>query len=125
MFLQQDWGSLRPQHISPVKSAPMHRSQCLAFTRHSVSSYCRGTSILVDIKEERTRLSSCLNNSKVEKTNERALFYIKHLAAENGFLRRGGSKESSTITSTLKIFSNTYMEGVSRQKHSLSKKRDL
>ena len=51
MSLQQDWGSLRPQHISPVKFAPMHRSHCLAFTRHSVSFGCRGTSILVDIKE--------------------------------------------------------------------------
>ena len=57
---QQDWGSLRSQHLSPVKSAPMHRSQCLAFTRHSVSSDCRGTSILVDIEEQRTHLSSCL-----------------------------------------------------------------
>ena len=44
-------GLPRPQHISPIKFAPMHRSQCLAFTRHSVSSDCRGTSILVDIKE--------------------------------------------------------------------------
>ena len=50
MFLQQDWGSLWPQHISPIKFAPMHRSQCLAFTRRSVSSNSRGTSILVDIK---------------------------------------------------------------------------
>ena len=44
-------GLPRPQQISPIKFAPMHRSQCLAFTRHSVSSDCRGTSILVDIKE--------------------------------------------------------------------------
>ena len=44
-------GLPRPQQISPIKFAPMHRSQCLAFTRHSVSFYCRGTSILVNIKE--------------------------------------------------------------------------
>ena len=44
-------GLSRPQQISPIKFAPMHRSQCLAFTRHSVSSDCRRTSILVDIKE--------------------------------------------------------------------------
>ena len=44
-------GFPRPQQISPIKFVPMHRSQCLAFTRHSVSSDCRGTSILVDIKE--------------------------------------------------------------------------
>ena len=34
-----------------IQFSPMHRSHCLAFTRHSVSSDCRGTSILVDIKE--------------------------------------------------------------------------
>ena len=34
-----------------IKFAPMQRSHCLAFTRYSVSSDCRGTSILVDIKE--------------------------------------------------------------------------
>ena len=34
-----------------IKFSPMHRSHCLAFTRHSVSSDCRRTSILVDIKE--------------------------------------------------------------------------
>ena len=44
-------GLPRPQQISPIKFVPMHRSQCLAFTRHSVSSDCRRTSILVDIKE--------------------------------------------------------------------------
>ena len=60
MFIQQDWGSLRPQHLSPVMSLPMNRSQCLAFTRHSVSADCSGTSILVDIEEQRTHLSSCL-----------------------------------------------------------------
>ena len=60
MFLQQDCGSPRPQDISPVKSTPMHRSQCLAFTRHSVSSDCRGTSILVDMEKQLTHLSSCL-----------------------------------------------------------------
>ena len=51
MFLQQDWGSLRPQHIFPIKFAPMSRSHCLGFTRHSVSSGCRETSIIGDIKE--------------------------------------------------------------------------
>ena len=53
------------------------------------------------------------------------MFYIKHLAAENGFLRPGASKESSTIAPTLEIVSNTYMEGIPRQRQSLPRKRDL
>ena len=65
------------------------------------------------------------NNFKVEKTNERALFYIKHLAAENGFLRQGASKESSTIAPTLEIVSNTYMEGVPRQRQTVSPRREI
>ena len=65
MFIQQDWGSLRPQHLSPVMSLPMNRSQCLAFTRHSVSADCSGTSILVDIEEQRTHLSSCLKQLQI------------------------------------------------------------
>ena len=64
------------------------------------------------------------NNSKVEKTNERALFYIKYLAAENGFLSRGANKESSTISATLEIVSNTYMEDVPRQRQTLSPRRE-
>ena len=60
-------GSPKPQHISPIKFAPMHRSQCLAFTRHSVSSDCRGISIWVDIEEQRTHLSSCLKQLQSRK----------------------------------------------------------
>ena len=59
------------------------------------------------------------NNSKVEKTNESVLFYIKHLAAENGFLRLGANKESSTIAPTLEIVSSTYMEGVHRRRQTV------
>ena len=53
------------------------------------------------------------------------MFYIKHLSAENGFLRWGASKESSNIAPTLEIVSNTYMEGIPRQRQSLPRKRDL
>ena len=35
-------------------------AHCLTFTRHSVSSVGKGTSIFVDIEEQRTHLSSCL-----------------------------------------------------------------
>jgi len=57
---------------------------------------------------------------KVEKTKERMVFYIKCQAAENGFLRWGASKETSTIAPTLEIISNTYMEGLSRQRQMVS-----
>ena len=51
----------------PNQVSTMYRSQCLAFTRHSVSSDCRGTSILVDIEEQRTHLSSCLKQLQSRK----------------------------------------------------------
>ena len=72
-----------------------------------MSSDCRGASILVDIEEQRTHFPPVSNNSKIDKINERVVFYIKHLAAENGFLKRGASKQSSTIAPTLEIASNT------------------
>ena len=57
------------------------------------------------------------NNSKIDKINERVFFYIKHLVAKNGFLEGLGSKQvSSTTVSTLETDSNTYMEGVFRQR---------
>ena len=51
-----------------------------------MSSDCRGTSILVDIEEQRTHFPPVSNNSKIDKINERVVFNIKHLAAENGFV---------------------------------------
>ena len=84
-----------------------------------------GTSILVDIKNKGHIYSPVSYNSKVEKTNERALIYIKHLAAENGFLRQGASKVSSTIATTLEIVSNTYMEGLSRQSQTVSQEESF
>ena len=55
-----------------------------------MSSDCRGTSILVDIEEQRTHFPPVSNNSKIDKINERVVFNIKHLEAENGFLVGGG-----------------------------------
>ena len=78
-----------------------------------MSSDCKGTSILVDIEEQRTHLFSCLKQLENEEINERAVFYIKCQAAENGFLGVGWGaiKVSSTIVPTLEIVSNTCMEG--------------
>ena len=55
-----------------------------------MSSDCRGTSILVDIEKQRTHFPPVSNNSRIDKINERVVFNIKHLAAENGFLMGGG-----------------------------------
>ena len=62
---------------------------------------------------------------RVEEIKEREVFYIKSQAVEYGFLRQGTSKVSSTIAPTLEIVSNTYMEGIPRQRQSLPRKRDL
>jgi len=62
---------------------------------------------------------------KVEDINERAVFYIKCQAAENGFLRRGASKVSSTIAPTLEIVSNTYMDGLSKHRQTVSPRRQI
>ena len=62
---------------------------------------------------------------KVEDINERAVFYIKCQAAENGFLRWGASKVSSTIAPTLEIVSNTYMDGLSKQRQMVSPRREM
>ena len=51
--------------------------------------------------------------------------YIKHLSAENGFLRWGASKESSNIAPTLEIVSNTYMEVEPRQRQTVSPRREI
>ena len=125
VFLQQDLVSPRPQHMFPIKSAPRHRSQCLAFTRHWVNSGCRGTSILVHIRNKGHIYLPVLNNSKVDKINEREVFYTKHQAAENGFLSGGASKVSSTISPTLEIISSTSMEVVSRQRQMVSPRREI
>ena len=53
------------------------------------------------------------------------MLYIKHLAADNGFLRRGASKESSTIAPTLEVVFNTYMESVPRQRQTVSPGREI
>ena len=73
---------------------------------------------MVDIEEQMTHFPPVSNNSKIDKINERVVFHIKHLAAENGFLgwEWGASKVSSTIAPTLEIVSNTYIEGVFRQR---------
>jgi len=52
-------------------------------------------------------------------------FYIKCQAAENGFLRRGVSTVNSTIARTLEIVSNTYMEGLSRQRQMVPSRREI
>ena len=83
-------------------------------------SDCRGTFILLDIEEQKTHLFSCLKQLENRRVNERAVFYIKCQAAENEFLRQGGSKVNSTIASILEIVSNTYMEGLSRQRKTVS-----
>jgi len=62
---------------------------------------------------------------KVDEINKRAVFYIKCQATENGFQRRGASKVSSTIAPTLEIVSNTYMEGLSRQRQMVSSRREI
>ena len=41
---------------------------------------------MVDIEEQRTHFPPVSNNSKIDKINERVVFNIKHLAAENGFV---------------------------------------
>ena len=91
MFLQQDWGSLRPQHLSPIKSAPRHRSQCLAFTRHSVSSDWRRASILVDIEEQRTHLSSCLKQLESRRDKWKSSF-IHQMSGSREWIPEAGSK---------------------------------
>ena len=53
------------------------------------------------------------------------MFYIKYLAAENGFLIWGASKESSTTAPTQEIVSNTYMEVVPRQRQTVSAGREI
>ena len=125
LFLQQDWVSPRPQLISSIESASRDRSQRLAYTRHSVSSDCRGTSILVHIRNKGHIYLPVSNNSKVDEINERAVFYTKHQAAENGFLIRGASKVSSTIAPTLEIISNTSLEVVYRQRQMVSPRREI
>ena len=45
---------------------------------------------------------------KVEEINEKEVFYIKSQTAENGFLRQGASKVSSTIAQTLEIEKKNY-----------------
>ena len=45
---------------------------------------------MVDIEEQRTHFPPVSNNSKIDKINERVVFNIKHLEAENGFLVGGG-----------------------------------
>ena len=62
---------------------------------------------------------------KIEEINERAVFYIQCQAAENGFLRQGARKVSSTIATTLEIVSNTYMEGLSRQSQTVSQEESF
>jgi len=57
---------------------------------------------------------------KVDEINGIAVFYIKCQALANGFLGRGASKVSSTTAPTLEIVSNTYMEGLSRQRQTVS-----
>ena len=50
---------------------------------------------MVDIEEQMTHFPPVSNNSKIDKINERVIFNIKHLTAENGFLgvRGVGSKQ--------------------------------
>jgi len=62
---------------------------------------------------------------KVEDINERAVFYIKCQTAESGFLKQGASKVSSTIAPTLEIVSNTYMDGLSEQRQTVSTRREI
>ena len=62
---------------------------------------------------------------KVDEINERSVFYIKCQAAENGFLRQGASKVSSTIAPTLEIVSNAHMEGLSRQRQMVTSRREI
>ena len=78
---------------------------------------------MVHIEKQRTHFYSCLKQFESRRDNERAVFYIKCQVDQNGFLRQGASKESSTIAPTLEIVSNTYMEGVPRQRQSLQEER--
>ena len=90
-------GSLRPQFISSVKFAPMHRGQCLAFTRHSVSSDCRGTSISVDIEEQRTHLSSCLKQFQSRRDKWKFSF-LHQLSSSREWIPEAGSKQGEFYT---------------------------
>ena len=120
-------GSLRPQHLSPLKFAPIYRSQCLAFTRHSVSSDCRGTSILVDIEEQRTHLSFCLKQLQNRQDKWKSSF-LHQTSGSREWIPGGwpgASKVSSTIAPTLEIVFNTYKEWVSRQRQKVSPRREI
>ena len=80
---------------------------------------------MLNIEDQRHIYSPVSNNLKIEEINERADFYIKCQASENGFQRQGASKVSSTIAPTLEIVSNTYMEGLSRQRQMVSSRREI
>ena len=80
---------------------------------------------MLDIEEQRHIYSPVSNNLKIEEINERADFYIKCQATENRFLRRGASKVSSTIAPTLEIVSNTYMDGLFKQRQTVSPRREI
>ena len=47
------------------------------------------------------------------------------MTVENGFLRRVASKVNSIIAPTLEIVSNPYKEVVSRQRQTVSPRRDI
>ena len=103
-------GSLRPQFISSVKFAPMHRGQCLAFTRHSVSSDCRGTSILINIKEQRTHLSSCPKQLE-SRRDKRKRSFLHQKSGSRVWIPEAGNKQGEFYNCPNSINSFQYIHG--------------
>ena len=99
-----------PKSHIPSQSAPMHRSQCLTFTRHSVSSDFRGTSILVDIEEQRTHLFSCLKQLENRRDKSKSSF-LHQMSSSREWISEAGSKQGEFYNCPNSINSFQHIHG--------------
>ena len=81
-----------------------------------MNSDCRGTSILVDIEEQRTHLSSCPKKLESRKDKRKIIFLHQKSGSRVWIPEAGNKKVSSTIAPTLETVSNAYMEALSSRR---------
>ena len=80
---------------------------------------------MVDIEEQRTHLSSCPKKLESRKDKRKIIFLHQKSGSRVWIPEAGNKKVSSTIAPTLEIISKTYMEGLSRQRQTVSPRREI
>ena len=125
MFLQQDRSPQNPNTYPQLVC--IHAQKSLpSIHKAFMSSDCRGTSILVDIEEQRTHLFSCLKQLENRRDKLKSSF-LHQMSSSREWIPEAGSKQGEfyNCPNSINSFQQIHGRAIQAETHSLPKKTDL